>query len=82
MATSDTFFDALRCPETGQTLRRLGDERLDELNNAIRNGELSNEAGESVERTLEGALVREDEDVAYPIRDGVPNLLMGDRITL
>lgn len=82
MAASETFHESLRCPETGQELSPLGDERLDDLNEAIRSGELTNEAGEPVERTLESALVREDDDVAYPIRDGVPNLLMGDRISL
>jgi uncharacterized protein YbaR (Trm112 family) len=82
MATTDTFADTLRCPQTQQPLRPIDSAKLDELNKAIRGGELQNEAGDAVEQTLDGGLVREDDAVVYPIRDGVPNLLVPDRILL
>jgi uncharacterized protein YbaR (Trm112 family) len=82
MAAIDTFSEFLRCPETRQPLRPIDADKLDEFNASIRAGELQNEAGDTIEETLDGALIREDEEIAYPIRDGVPNLLIGDRISL
>lgn len=82
MAAIDNFSEFLRCPETRQPLRALDAAKLEELNEAIRSGELQSEAGDTVEETLDGGLIREDESVVYPIRDGVPNLLRPDRILL
>lgn len=82
MACADSFSKLLRCPETRQQLRELDDSKLGELNEAIRQGELLSEAGSPVEETLEGGLIREDDAVVYPIRGGVPNLLLDDRIPL
>lgn len=82
MAAADSIFEILRCPETRQELRELDDLKLEELNEAIRAGELHNQAGEAIGETLEGGLIREDDAVVYPIRGGVPNLLLDDRIPL
>ncbi|QDG53382.1 hypothetical protein FIV42_22340 [Persicimonas caeni] len=82
MASADSLSKLLRCPETRQELRPLDDSKLDELNEAIRAGELHNHAGDEVEQTLDAGLIREDDAVVYPIRDGVPNLLIDDRIPL
>ncbi len=82
MASAETLSELLRCPETHQALSPLDASELEELNEAIRNGELTNEAGESVEETLDEGLVREDGTIVYPVRDGVPNLLLNDRIRL
>ena len=72
----------LRCPETTQRLDFLGADALETLNARIDDGELSADDGRPVTRRLQAALVREDGRYAYPIRDGLPNLLISDRIGL
>jgi uncharacterized protein YbaR (Trm112 family) len=81
-ATDDTFATFLRCPQTRQPLRPIDSAKLDELNESIRSGALKNEAGVLVDQTLDSALIREDDTIVYPIRDGVPNLLIADRILI
>ncbi|MFW5968146.1 MAG: hypothetical protein ACOCV2_11540 [Persicimonas sp.] len=82
MAEADDITQMLTCPETGQRLEPLDDERLSRLNEAIRDGSLVDDSGQRVERTLQGALVREDGQVAYAVHDDIPNLLLEDRIRL
>jgi uncharacterized protein YbaR (Trm112 family) len=57
-------------------------ERLEALNLKIRNGELRNRSGETVQKELTEALVREDERVLYPIDDGIPVMLIDESIEL
>ncbi len=76
------FLNILVCPETHQTLQ-LADERLiDELNQQIGRGDLSNQSGAQLEKRLEGGLVREDGTILYPIVDGIPTLLSDEAIDL
>ncbi|AWV88533.1 hypothetical protein [Bradymonas sediminis] len=69
-----------RCPETHQTLSELDDENLRKVNEAVRAGALKNHAGNTVQQIIDGGLLSEDERFIYPVRDGVPNLLIDDRI--
>lgn len=71
-----------RCPETHQPLRELDAARVSELNEGVRTGALRNHAGEVVQQIIDAGLIREDDLVVYPIRDGVPNLLIDDRILI
>lgn len=73
-----TFF----CPETHQPLSALDKERLNALNEAVRDGTLRDHAGNTVQQIMDAGLLREDGAVVYPIRDGVPNLLLDDRIAI
>ena len=43
---------------------------------------MKNRGGEAVKAPLEGALVRSDGQRAYPIRDGIPRLLIDEGIPL
>jgi len=66
----------LACPETHQPLTE-GDEALvGRLNAAIDAGTLANVGGQLVEAAIDGALVREDGKIAYPVRDAIPVLLI------
>lgn len=82
MSSVDQMTELYCCPETQQPLEVLDDERLEQLNEAIRAGELQSDGGEAVERTLDAGLVRQDGAYVYPVRDGVPDLLPSDRIEL
>lgn len=69
-----------RCPETHQALSELDADTLRKVNEAVRTGELKNHAGAMVQQIIDAGLLSEDETYIYPIRDGVPNLLLDDRI--
>ena len=56
------LLELLRCPETMQPLREAPPELLERLR-----------VGQT--EPLDGALVREDGAVAYPVRNGLPVLL-------
>lgn len=72
----------LACPESHQTLAELEDPALQDLNAKIASGGLKNVAGATVSETLEGGLLREDQSIVYPIRDGIPVLLVEEGIQL
>jgi len=71
-----------RCPETHQALDELDAENLRKVNEAVRAGALKNHAGETIQKIIDGGLVNADQTYIYPMRDGVPNLLIDDRIAL
>lgn len=71
-----------RCPETHQPLRELDVAQVSALNESVRSGELRNHAGGIVQQIIDAGLIREDGQIVYPIRDGVPNLLIDDRISI
>ena len=66
----------LCCPETKQEVSLLPPERVQELNQRISNGEIKNQAGTTVTEPIDGGLQRKDGQVAYPIRDQIPIMLI------
>ena len=76
------LLDILVCPETKQPLRRADAALLERLNAAIEAGEARNRAGEPVTDPVEEGLVREDEEVLYPVRDDIPIMLIDEAIPL
>ncbi|MCX8065642.1 MAG: hypothetical protein N3G21_10815 [Candidatus Hydrogenedentes bacterium] len=79
---SKDLLDILVCPETKQKLELINDELLNELNEAIRKGKLVNKGGEVLKETLNGALIRTDRKVVYPIINDLPYLRIGDGIEI
>jgi uncharacterized protein len=72
----------LVCPETGTPLRETDGSSLQRINQAILAGKVSNRAGRPVLERLEGALIRDDRLVLYPIIDDIPVLLLDEGILL
>lgn len=72
----------LVCPETKQPVREPSAEMLARLNAAIRAGSIRNRAGELVREPLDGALLREDGRVVYPVREDIPIMLVDEAIAL
>ena len=82
MPVSTELLEILVCPETKQPVALATAELLEELNQKIRKGELRNRSGETVEKELTEALVREDQRVLYPVDDGIPVMLIDESIEL
>jgi uncharacterized protein YbaR (Trm112 family) len=72
----------LVCPETKQGLRLAHAEVLARVNEAAGKGQLRNRGGELVRQGLDEGLVREDGSVLYPVREGIPVMLLDEAILL
>lgn len=74
------LLELLRCPETHQRLSLAPPELVEKLNAKARAGQLQNRAGQRVDQPIEGALLREDRRVAYPIRSNLPIMLIPEAL--
>src|SRR5690554_6374989 len=80
MAQLKPMTHVYRCPQTHQALGELDADILRKVNEAVRAGALKNHAGETIQKIIAGGLISADQASIYPVRDGVPNLLIDDRI--
>ncbi len=76
------LLEILACPETHQPLAEAGSDVLDPVNERVSAGKAVNRSGQPVSDKLEAGLVREDGKIVYPIRDGIPVLLIDEGIEL
>ena len=72
----------LACPETHQPLAEAAPDLLKRVNDRIAAGKAQNKGGVAVTVALEGGLVRQDGKIVYPIRDGIPVLLIDEGIAI
>ena len=72
----------LCCPETRLPLAEADAALVADLNQQVAAGTLKNGTGEAIGDKLDGALVRSDKAVAYPIRNRIPILLAEEAIAL
>lgn len=72
----------LVCPEDRSPLTAADPATLERLNAAIRSGKLKNRGGQPLEQPIDGALVRGDATLAYPIIDDIPMMLMDEAVPL
>ncbi len=72
----------LCCPETHQPVRPAEAALVEKLNRAISAGGLKNRVGQPVKEGLDGGLVRTDGKFLYPIRQGIPVMLVDEAIPL
>lgn len=72
----------LVCPETHQDLTEAMPAEITLLNEAIRSGQVQSVAGKTVEEPVDGALIRIDRAIAYPVRDGIPIMLVPEGLVI
>ncbi len=70
----------LVCPEKKTPVTLADDALMAKVNAAIEAGALKNRAGQKVEETAGGGLVREDGQYLYLIRDDIPIMLIDESI--
>jgi uncharacterized protein len=76
------FLSMLRCPEDRTALTAADAATVARLNEAISAGRLKNRGSQPITKPLDGALVRADHQIAYPIIDDIPILLIDEGIRM
>lgn len=74
-----TVLDLLCCPESGQSLQPAPQDLVDRLHASLKAGTLKNQGG-AVPEPFEAALVTQDGSRIYPIRGGIPSLLVTEAL--
>jgi len=82
MTIDPELLEILVCPETHQPVKPAEATLLGPLNDRIRSGGVKNHQGEAVTKPVEEALIREDGKCLYLVEDGIPNMLIDERIDL
>lgn len=80
-AISADLLALLADPETHSPLALATDAELSALKRAVDSGKARRRDG-AAPAAFEGALLREDKRVAYPIQGGIPSLLVEERLEL
>jgi uncharacterized protein YbaR (Trm112 family) len=76
------LLEILCCPETKQNLKVADAELIGRINESISSGAMKNRRGSAVSEKVEGGLVREDGKYLYPVRHGIPIMLIDEAIPL
>jgi uncharacterized protein len=79
---TDEFVRLMCCPEDRTPLTLADSALVASLNESILAGRLKNRGGRPVSDRLDGALVRGDQAIAYPIVQDLPILLVDEGIPL
>lgn len=83
MSVPEWLLSVLACPERPDLgLALVEGEALAPLNARIRAGGVADRGGRAVSEALAQALVRADGRVAYPVRDGIPHLIVDEGLDL
>ena len=70
------------CPSSKKQLKILNEESLANLNQAISAGLIKNNQGKILKDEIEQALITEDDELAYVVRDDIPVLLENESIKM
>lgn len=79
---SPELLELLADPETHQPLTLASESELQALREALASGRAKRRSGQPGEPRFDGALLSAERRVAYLIEDGIPNLLVDERIEL
>lgn len=76
------LLEILACPETKEPVALADAELIARVNAAIAAGTLESRDGQKVEKALDGGLLRQDGKVLYPVRGGIPIMLVDEAILI
>lgn len=77
------LLDILACPETKKDLQLAELSVIAKINKAIEEGRVKNRAQKQVSQKIDGGLLRVgDTRFLYPVREGIPILLIEELICL
>ena len=82
MAIDQSLLDNLVCPETKLPVTLADDSFVKKINTAIKEGKIQNRGNQKVTQKIDGALVRSDKKLFYPIRQDIPIMLVDESIEL
>ncbi|MCZ6572953.1 MAG: Trm112 family protein [Planctomycetota bacterium] len=82
MTLDPKLLEILACPENHTPVALADAALLQQLNERVKAGALRNRKGDAVGKPIEAALVRDDGKCVYLIEDGIPNMLIDERIDL
>ncbi len=74
--------DILVCPETKEKVSLASEDLMYSLNRAIKSRKVVNEKGELVTNILQYGLLRKDGKKLYPVRNLIPLMIVGERISI
>lgn len=76
------LLEILVCPETKEPVAMADDDLLARLNGAVAQGTVCTRGGGTVTDPFTSGLVRGDGRVFYPVRDGIPIMLIDESVEL
>jgi uncharacterized protein YbaR (Trm112 family) len=76
------LLEILCCPETHQDIRPAEPVLIERINQEIIAGKTRNRGGKQITEPIQGGLVRADQRYLYPIRTGIPIMLVDEAIPL
>lgn len=76
------LLDILVCPETRTPVRIADADLIGTLNRAIEGGGVRNRRGDVLKDPLQTGLVREDGTLLYPVREGIPIMLIDEAVPI
>jgi uncharacterized protein YbaR (Trm112 family) len=79
---TEELLAVLCCPESHQALRFAPAPLIESINQQIARGEVRNRAGTPVQEKIESGLIRADGQWLYPIRNGIPILLVDEALVV
>lgn len=76
------LLEIIVCPVNHQPLRIADQQFIDQINQAINAGRVKDRAGRPLTTPIQAGLIRQDNQVMYPIRDNIPVLLADEGIPM